>query len=629
MVATSKEEIDQQHAFAERLVLEGLECMSMVDRGEISLDWKQQPTIEQVHSNATCTDPRDHGWCISSRGIVDVSKLANLIQEGLNDNAAPPPSSPAEGKKQLALLRDASRTQVKSITNLWDEANACQNNVHITRPSHDAWGIKKIALIFCDDFLQTVYELPWWYDFPDMKSSIQPILDLLQIPIHRIVRMLFASLPPGVTIPVHHDSGYWVKFSHRVHIPIIVANPDKVLFRCGPTDECMDRVSCIPGHVFEMNNQARHAVSNCDPIFHRAHLILDYVDESFTIRNGRIRLSPGEVLLQTRRSIDRALDVGTRPTPSFLILGAQKAGTTSLYEYLIQHPLVIPAKRRETHCLDWRWDESLDSTSKRKNHCLSFFHAKELRYHPSCITGESTPSYLLNSLRCIPRLKEVFPHDMKFIVMLRDPVRRAQSHYEMVTSLDGTPEQKKNRGTEWTSLSLHQVVSLDFKNMKEVGLIPYWDVENGLVHDHDLFHRFVGSVEEDEAFQRYQQKFIPLNSGSHSLVVRGMYELQLRPWMTAFPAESFLLIKLEDMAQADGVHNVVMKTFEHLELPPVEIEDMSAKNTRTYEQMTDETRDYLRRFYDPHNKRLSELLGREWEDPWSYAALSSDLDHLQ
>jgi len=591
--------------------------MNMIDRGEISLTWKQRPTIDQIQvSELHKTEMRN--WCISSRGLVDVSKIANMIQEGLDEDAVPPPTSTAEAKKQLAMLRDPKQTKVKALTNLWDDANACQHNVYITRHSHDAWGIKKIALIFCDDFLQTIYELPWWHNFPKMRNSIQPILDVLQIPAHRVVRLLFASLPPGVTIPVHHDTGSWVQHSHRVHIPIIVPDPDKVLFRCGPSDHTMDRVSCIPGHVFEMNNQARHTVSNCDPKHHRAHLILDYVDESFTIKNGRIRLAPGEVILQTRRSIDRALDAGLRPTPTFLILGAQKSGTTSLYEYLTQHPLIIPAKRRETHCLDWRWDESLDSTAKRITHCLSFFHAKELRYHPSCLTGESTPSYLLNSLRCIPRLKEVFPHTLKFIVMMRDPVRRCKSHYEMVTSLDGTPEQIQSRGTEWANLSFDEVVALDFRNMKEAGLIPYWDMENGIIHDHELFDNFVGSVEEDTAFKTYQKKYIPLHSGSHSLVVRGMYELQLRPWLRAFEKELFLFIKLEDMAQPNGVHEVMMETFQHLEVPPFDLNDITAKNTRSYEPMTDTVRNYLQRFYEPHNKRLLHLLGSKWEDPWNY-----------
>jgi hypothetical protein len=144
-------------------------------------------------------------------------------------------------------------------------------------------------------------------------------------------------VPPGVTIPVHHDTGSWVRKSHRVHVPVIT-DPANVMFRCGGgREEDMVRVQCDEGRVFEMNNQAKHAVSNCSGEY-RVHLILDYVDAADVdaIVKRRVKLEPGEVVYQTRRSIDRERDAGKRRTPSFLIIGAQKAGTTSMYEYLNQ-----------------------------------------------------------------------------------------------------------------------------------------------------------------------------------------------------------------------------------------------------------------------------------------------------
>ncbi len=459
MGTTPQEEIERQHQEACDLS-KLLKCAPMVDRGEIPLAWKVIPTeedpcyciqtgetsseekeekddtvVQSVSSSIDGKSKYESGSCISSRGQVDVSKLIDIVTPGVH--------TPAASKAQTA--EQLKQQKVKSKSNLWDEVNSAKNNVHIVRPSHDAWGIKKIALIFCDDFLQTVYEMPWWYSNPAMKEAVQPILDSLKIKPGRIVRLIMAALPPHTTIPVHHDTGAWVSKTHRVHVPIVVDNPDQILFRCGPTESSMQRVNCTPGHVFEMNNQAKHAVSNCqENQKYRVHLILDYVDAKKSKTDGtphRIKLKPGEILLQTRRSIDRAIDKGKRPSPSFLILGAQKAGTTSIYEYLNQHPLVVKARRRETHCLDWRWNHTLNTRKERKEHCLSFFLAKELKSHPSCMTGDSTPSYLLDSLRCIPRLKEVFVHhqQMKFIVMTRDPVKRAKSHYEMVTSLDGTP----------------------------------------------------------------------------------------------------------------------------------------------------------------------------------------------
>ncbi len=625
MGATSTEEILHQHNEALKLVKAPMPCAPMINRGEIPLSWKTAPTVEDpLHTKTdmerksadllstgspeepemVCEDPRyERGSCISSRGHVNVDKIVNLIQEGCQD-AAPVSQS---------TLSSLKTKKVKSASNLWDEVNSVKNNVHVVRPSHDAWGIKKIVLIFCDDFLQTVYEMPWWHKFPEMRQSIQPILDVLNVEPRRIVRMLFAALPGGVTIPVHHDTGEWVRKTHRVHVPIVVNDPDKVLFQCGPNESSLQRINCTPGHIFEMNNQAKHAVSNCQNEY-RVHLILDYVDACFKVKT-RIKLSPGETLLQTRRSIDRAVDKGKRPTPSFMIIGAQKSGTTSVYDYLNQHPLVIKAKRRETHCLDWRWNDNLNTNAERKKHCLNYFLTKDLRSHPSCMTGDSTPSYLLDSYRCIPRLKKVFPHEIKFITIFRDPAKRAKSHYEMVTSLDGTPEQIKNRGTEWIKMTFEEVIKLDMKNMKDSGLIPYWDIETNTL-DNACFKRFAGSIEEDKAFKKYLKDHVVMSSGSHSLVSRGLYELQLRQWIRAFSPGAFLALKLEDLKN-NGVNETMKKVWDHLELPRFRVQDESAKNTRLYEGSKNETIEMLQNFYKPHSARLELLLGQEWSgNPW-------------
>jgi hypothetical protein len=629
MGGTSKEGITEQHDEALRMIKSCLPCAAMVNRGEIPLKWKLAPTIENPFYSKTLKEESkasqetveaemkldesmeiqsisdiryENGSCISSRGQVDVSKIVNLVNEGCQEAA---PVSQSTSAKLKA-------TKVQSLTNLWDEVNAATNNVHVCRPSHDAWGIKKIVLIFCDDFLQTIYEMPWWHKKLEMRQAVQPILDALNVDSRRIVRMLFAALPPGVTIPVHHDTGSWVKKTHRVHVPIVVNDPNRVLFRCGPTESSMQRINCTPGHVFEMNNQGKHAVSNCQDEY-RVHLILDYADPPFHI-NTRIKLDPGETLLQTRRSIDRATEKGKRPTPSYMILGAQKSGTTSIYEYINQHSLAVRAKRRETHCLDWRWRSDLNTKKERQQHCLNFFLAKELKFHPSCLTGDSTPSYLLDSYRCISRLKQVFPHAMKFIVIFRDPTKRAKSHFEMVTSLDGTPEQIENRGKEWINFTIEEVIELDLRNMKESGLIPYWNNESKTI-DMELFRQFVGSKQEDEAFTMYMKDHIPMGNGSHSLVSRGLYELQLRQWMRSFPPDSFLALKLEDM-KVQGVNETMKKVWKHLELPEFEVEDESAKNTRAYSELNGDTREMLERFYEPHNARLESLLGEEWSNPW-------------
>jgi hypothetical protein len=377
----------------------------------------------------------------------------------------------------------------------------------------------------------------------------------------------------------------------------------------------MQRIDCTPGHVFEINNQAKHAVSNCDTDY-RVHIILDYTQGPGP---NRIILDAGERLVQTRRSIDRLKDMKQRPTPSYIILGAQKAGTTSLYDYINQHPWVVKARRRETHCLDWRWNDKLMTPKSQLIWCQNFFYTQDLKTHPSCLTGDSTPSYLLDSRRVIPRIQQVFDWKLKFFIMMRDPVKRAISHYSMVTSPDGTPAQLKTRGLEWRDKSFREVVDMELKKMNKCGLIPYWDKDNGIV-DHAVFDKFFGSAEEDDAWNQYLDRHVLLNTGSYGLLARGMYAVQLRPWLKAFQKDQFLMFRLESM-KADGVQAMMQKVWAYLDLPNYFVRDETPKNTRDYQPMDVEVKEYLERFFEPHNRKLAQVLGceeEEWKNPWPY-----------
>lgn len=356
-------------------------------------------------------------------------------------------------------------------------------------------------------------------------------------------------------------------------------------------------------------------------------MFLDYInDEQWEgyVAPTRVRLMPGERIYQTRRTISRECDYGKRPTPSYMILGCQKSGTTSLYEYLNQHPLIIRAKRRETHCLDWRFLDSQNVEEQRK-HCLSFYYYEELQNHPTLLTGDSTPSYILHPDLVIPRLKLVFPDawpNLKFFVVLRDPVKRCFSHYQMVTSEDGTEEQKMNRGTNWQNKTFEEVVDEDFHLMHQVGLLPYWKSDNTV--DEKIFDQFVGSDEELVAYSRYQEH-IPMNRGSHSPVVRGLYHLQLRRWFKDFSRDRFMVIALETLSASSSTQSILRQAFEHLGLPPVEVEDTSAKNKRPYSvQIKPDTQSMLENFYFAHNRVLHSLLGEEWKDIWSYTVPKCD-----
>lgn len=117
----------------------------------------------------------------------------------------------------------------------WDDEHQV-GNVKLTRPAHDAWGIQKIVFVFCDDFLQRIYDLPFSND-PEWKPLLDEIYSIMNVDPKKVVRCLLARMPSGVKIPVHHDTGYWVRKTHRCHVAIETG--EEVQFFVGPTEDSM------------------------------------------------------------------------------------------------------------------------------------------------------------------------------------------------------------------------------------------------------------------------------------------------------------------------------------------------------------------------------------------------------
>jgi len=105
--------------------------------------------------------------------------------------------------------------------------------------------------------------------------------------------------------------------------------------------------------------------------------------------------------------------------PTFVIIGAQKCGTTALHSYLARHPKISMSTPKELDFFvaEKRWDEGIDWYRSRFN------PSREIR-------GESSPNYTAHpTLDGVPeRMASVIP-DAKLIFMVRDPVKRVHSNY--------------------------------------------------------------------------------------------------------------------------------------------------------------------------------------------------------
>lgn len=220
---------------------------------------------------------------------------------------------------------------------------------------------------------------------------------------------------------------------------------------------------------------------------------------------------------------------------------------------------------------------------------MNFFEKDLLSRHPSLITGESTPSYLLHSELVIPRIKNYTPW-AKLIIMLRNPVDRAYSQFEMIQDPTGTAEQLKNRGrSHYAKKSFEEIIEEEIKELKDNG------------------------INESSTFEDFQRKIVakkPLDHGGHSIISRGLYCFQVEHYFKEFPRNQILLMGIRDLKSKESLANALQKVFDHLSLPFEEIADTEAKNKRSYQgSLREETRAFLEGFYRPYNDRLFALLG--------------------
>lgn len=272
--------------------------------------------------------------------------------------------------------------------------------------------------------------------------------------------------------------------------------------------------------------------------------------------------------------------------PRFIILGAQKAGTQALRTYLSQHPKVVTTtKTPETHFFDKYYRAKLSPQENLEVYLNRSFDVDCRKNGTDCISGESTPFYLYDTVHVPKRIKRTCPH-VKFIVMLRDPVKRAFSQCSMLID--------KN---EINGRTFEEHLEMDLNRMIDVGLIR---------------NTTLTPEEEDKAWSEYQNH----KKWRKAMIGRGFYEYQLRKWLEHFPREQFLILNAQDLD--DDRTATMRRIYKFLGLPYYKLPKGGNKiHRRKYKkEMPNKVRDFLYEFYQPYNERLAQLLGPEWRGIW-------------
>ena len=150
----------------------------------------------------------------------------------------------------------------------------------------------------------------------------------------------------------------------------------------------------------------------------RFHAILDDVDRLWSAANAVPARVPS-------RSVAPAPPIPYRPRFGFVIVGAQKCGTTALAHFLSQHPEIGMASPKEVHLFDSpKYSDDWTPEQIDERYRSFFDHCGDVS-----IRGEATPIYMF--LPEIARELARYNPELKLLVLLHDPVERALSHYYM------------------------------------------------------------------------------------------------------------------------------------------------------------------------------------------------------
>jgi hypothetical protein len=245
---------------------------------------------------------------------------------------------------------------------------------------------------------------------------------------------------------------------------------------------------------------------------------------------------------------------GGRPLPDFLVLGAQKAGTTALYDYLYRHPAISGPRWKEVSFFDRHWRRG------------ERWYRGNFPRGAAPPVGEASPSYLFHPL-APERVRSLLP-DARLIALLRNPVDRAFSHYQHEVALGREP--------------------LSF--------------EDALAREDE---RTRGEVERMAADPGYFSRAW----WNWTYRDRGLYAEQLERWYAVFPREQLLVVATDELAAAPA--ETYARVLAFLDAPPHELDAYPRVFSREYEQLPAATRASLSAFYASPNARLYELLGRD------------------
>ena len=262
----------------------------------------------------------------------------------------------------------------------------------------------------------------------------------------------------------------------------------------------------------------------------------------------------------------RRLSPLARAMPDFIVIGAQKSGTSSMFFYLRQHRQVVRPMFKEIYYFDRNYVRGLSwyGCNFPAQSTLDRLNDRRGRRH---LTFEATATYIFDA--DVPRRIARDIKTRKFIALLRNPTDRAISAYWHARRL----------GLETRSLE-------------------------AALTDEMAWHEAQRAVEQGGSSE-------PAGRPPYlAYLRRGIYHEAVANWQRCFPSDNLLVIQSEAMFADPAATGA--RAIPSLDLPPIGAMNFEPKNVGDYDESNPAARRLLDDFYRPHNEKLGALTGNSF-----------------
>ena len=240
--------------------------------------------------------------------------------------------------------------------------------------------------------------------------------------------------------------------------------------------------------------------------------------------------------------------------PDFIVAGASKSGTSSIYFYLSRHPQILLSHTKEIDFYWQNYERGID---------WYLAHFPTITDRDDFITGEATPNYL-RFPQVAQRIKDTFPQT-KIIILLRNPADRAISwHYH-----------KLNTGL--TNQNLGEAIAEEMTRLKTISAAEI--TQTGFYNPDNI--------------------------------ISSLYIYKIKAWIELLGRDKFLILKSEDFYSDPDLH--MSRVFKFLDLPNCSLGSYPKVNAGSYDRVDQELRATLVDYFAPYNQQLEAYLDMRFD----------------